>query len=106
MRAGEMARGRRMTNIPYWESVHAGDMRSMSTDTPSPTIGTVTIDTTGNETSDKGIDDVGKIDRSVDESSPLKRSDIGNDQAVDWLLMMTYDSKSDLRKVIPEFPRV
>jgi hypothetical protein len=55
----------------------------MSTDTPSPTIGTVTIDTTGNETSDEGIDDVGKIDRSVDESSPLKRSDIGNDQAVD-----------------------
>jgi hypothetical protein len=41
------------------------------THTPSPSIGTVPVDTTGDETSDKGIDDVGKIDRSVDESSPL-----------------------------------
>jgi hypothetical protein len=51
--------------------------------TPSPSIGTVSIDTTSDETSDKGVDDVGKIDRSVDKCSPLKRSDVGNDQAVD-----------------------
>jgi hypothetical protein len=51
--------------------------------TPSPSIGTVSIDTTSDETSNKGIDDVGKIDCSVDECSPLKGSDIGNDQTVD-----------------------
>lgn len=51
--------------------------------TPPPAIGTITVDTTGNETSDKGVDDVGKVNRSVYESSPLKGSDIGNDQTVD-----------------------
>ena len=51
--------------------------------TPSPSIGTVSIDTTSDETSDKSIDDVRKIDRSVDESSPLKGSDVGNNQTVD-----------------------
>jgi len=57
-------------------------MSDIDTDAPSPSIHAVAIDATRNETSDKGIDDVGKIDRSVDESSPLKRSDIGDDQAV------------------------
>jgi hypothetical protein len=55
----------------------------MRTCTPSPSIGTVAVDATGDEASNKGVDDVWKIDSSIDESSPLQRGDIGNDQTVD-----------------------
>jgi hypothetical protein len=51
--------------------------------TPSPAILAVTVDPTGNETTDEGIDNVRKVDRSVDESSPLERGDVGNNQTID-----------------------
>ena len=62
----------------------------------------------GDESTDEGVDHIRQIDSTVNECSPLKRGDVGDDKTVHWVESVTeyVSEESDLQKVIPELPRV